>query len=245
MRATFILAGEGIRRGTVSARTIDVAPTLAFLAGIPAPGQSQGRVLLDVLRDRGAWTPISLIGLNDFHGQLDPTTMAFDGINTPVGGAAQLATMFDEEAATLPGPTYLLAAGDNVGASPANSGLLADMPAIDVENAWGLDATSYGNHEFDYGIARLQAQQARANFPFLAVNIVETATGRRPSWVTAVEGLHDQRDPGRRHRRRAARHAGARFGRRRPPDSRSSRKRSGSRPNPSGSAAPAFGCRSS
>ena len=29
------------------------------------------------------------------------------------------------------------------------------MPAIDVENAWGLDATAYGNHEFDYGVERL------------------------------------------------------------------------------------------
>ena len=57
------------------------------------------------------------------------------------------------------------------------------MPAIDVENAWGLDATSYGNHEFDYGVARLLQHQDRANFPFLGVNIVETATGDAPSWV--------------------------------------------------------------
>ncbi len=53
------------------------------------------------------------------------------------------------------------------------------MPAIDVENAWGLDATSYGNHEFDYGVERLLAQQARANFPFLATNIVERRPARR------------------------------------------------------------------
>ena len=58
------------------------------------------------------------------------------------------------------------------------------MPAIDVENAWGLDATSYGNHEFDYGVERLLRQQARAHFPFLATNIVETATGKAPRWVT-------------------------------------------------------------
>jgi 2',3'-cyclic-nucleotide 2'-phosphodiesterase (5'-nucleotidase family) len=72
-----------------------------------------------------------------------------DGRTVTVGGAAQLAAMFDEEAASLPGRTLLLAAGHNVGASPPNSGLLQDMPAIDVENAWGLDATSLGNHEFD------------------------------------------------------------------------------------------------
>ena len=58
------------------------------------------------------------------------------------------------------------------------------MPAIDVENAWGLDATSYGNHEFDYGVERLLRHQARAKFPFLATNIVEKATGKAPSWVT-------------------------------------------------------------
>jgi 2',3'-cyclic-nucleotide 2'-phosphodiesterase (5'-nucleotidase family) len=58
------------------------------------------------------------------------------------------------------------------------------MPAIDVENAWGLDATSYGNHEFDYGVDRLLMHQDRANFPFLATNIVETATGETPDWVT-------------------------------------------------------------
>ena len=69
------------------------------------------------------------------------------------------------------------------------------MPAIDVENAWGLDATSYGNHEFDYGVERLLKHQARAKFPFLATNIVETATGQaavvgaRPSKVFTVNGV--------------------------------------------------------
>ena len=91
--------------------------------------------------------------------------------------------MFDEELATLPGPGLILAAGDNVGASPPNSGLLEDKPAIDVENAWGLDATSLGNHEFDYGVARCSSISARANFPFLATNVVETATGKIPDWL--------------------------------------------------------------
>jgi 2',3'-cyclic-nucleotide 2'-phosphodiesterase (5'-nucleotidase family) len=184
MRATFLAGGDGIGRTEVSGvRTIDIAPTIAYLLGVPLPQQSQGRVLLEVLRGGRAVTPLTVLGLNDFHGQLDPTTLPFDGINTAVGGASTLATLFDEDAAALPGPALLLAAGDNVGASPPNSALLEDKPAIDVENAWGLDATSYGNHEFDYGVGRLLEQQARANFPFLATNIVETATGKAPSWV--------------------------------------------------------------
>ena len=177
MRATFLAGGRAIERGVVDdVRSIDLAPTAAFLLDIPAPQHSQGVVRRDLLDDGRKYRPISIVGLNDFHGQLDPATITLDGthVNVAVGGAAKLATMFDEEAAALPGRTLLLAAGDNVGASPPSSALLQDMPAIDVENAWGLDATSFGNHEFDFGVERILAHQARANFPFLATNIVET-----------------------------------------------------------------------
>ena len=184
MRATFLAGGRGIAHRSVDARSIDLAPTLAFLLGIPEPQHSQGRVLLDVAKDGRRYTPVPVVGLNDFHGQLDPTTRAYDGVNARVGGAAYLATMFDEELDALPGQGLILAGGDNVGASPPNSALLEDMPAIDVENAWGLDATSYGNHEFDYGVERLLEHQARADFPFLATNIVDEATGKAPPWVT-------------------------------------------------------------
>jgi 2',3'-cyclic-nucleotide 2'-phosphodiesterase (5'-nucleotidase family) len=207
MRATFIGGGGVIaRKGAVNGlRTIDLAPTLSYILGVPLPQHAQGVVRLDLLSGRSGHlsradaldasaeadasgggsqrTLIPIIGLNDFHGQLDQTTYSMDGQNVPVGGAAQLATMFDEEAAAFAGPSFLFAGGDNVGASPANSGLLEDMPAIDVENAWGLDATSYGNHEFDYGVERLLRQQERATFPFLGANIVDEVTGENPDWV--------------------------------------------------------------
>jgi 2',3'-cyclic-nucleotide 2'-phosphodiesterase (5'-nucleotidase family)/predicted AlkP superfamily phosphohydrolase/phosphomutase len=185
MRATFLAGGPDIERGKVqSVRSIDLAPTAAFLAGINAPQNSQGTVRRDILDDGHDFTPVNIIGLNDFHGQLAAATTTLDTITTvPVGGAAQLATMFDEEADALPGESLLLAAGDNVGASPPQSALLEDIPAIDVENAWGLDATSFGNHEFDFGVDRIFKHQARADFPFLATNIVETATGKEPDWM--------------------------------------------------------------
>ena len=189
MRATFI-AGEGRIRPNVVAnglRSIDLAPTIAYILGIPEPQQSQGVVRLDLLRGGESRTLVPFIGLNDFHGQLEPTSLTMDGRNVAVGGGAFLATLFDEDAAAFPRGSLLLASGDNVGASPPNSALLEDMPAIDVENAWGLDATSYGNHEFDYGVERLQRHQDRANFPFLGANIVSAATGQNPDWV---EGTH-------------------------------------------------------
>ena len=186
MRATFLAGGKAIERGVVDdVRSIDLAPTAAFLLDIPAPQHSQGVVRRDLLEDGRKYKPISIVGLNDFHGQLDPAALTLDGrtLNGAAGGAAPLATMFDEEAAALPGRTLLLAAGDNVGASPPSSALLQDMPAIDVENAWGLDATSLGNHEFDFGLERLFAHQERANFPFLASNVVEEDTGDTPDWL--------------------------------------------------------------
>ena len=184
MRATFIAGGKGVSRGTIKASSIDLAPTLAFMLGIPTPQHSQGKVLLKAVDGGTRYDRVNIVGLNDFHGQLDPTTATIDGRAVPVGGAAFLGTLFDEEAAGLPGRELILAGGDNVGASPPNSALLEDRPAIDVENAWGLDATSYGNHEFDFGLERLLAHQARANFPFLATNIVDEDTGRTPPWVT-------------------------------------------------------------
>lgn len=192
MRATFIAGGKAIREKYVAhdLRAIDLAPTLAYVMGIPEPQHSQGVVRLDLLRDGKARTLVPVIGLTDFHGQLEPTSMSMDGRNISVGGAAQLATLFDEEAAQFNGDAFLFASGDNVGASPANSGLLQDMPAIDVENAWGLHATSYGNHEFDYGIGRLLQHQARANFPFLGANIVSATTGLNPDWVQGTHIFH-------------------------------------------------------
>ncbi len=189
MRATFIAGGGSVQPNVVASglRTIDLAPTIAYLLGIPEPQHSQGMVRLDLLKGGDARTLVPVVGLTDYHGQLDPTTMLMDGRNVSVGGAAQLATLFDQEAAQLPDNSFLFASGDNVGASPANSGLLQDTPTIDVENAWGLQATSYGNHEFDYGIPRLQQHQARANFPFLGANIVDETTLLNPDWV---QGTH-------------------------------------------------------
>lgn len=48
IRSAFIMSGPRVRRGlrlTTQVRLVDVAPTIAFALGIPAPAQSEGRVL--------------------------------------------------------------------------------------------------------------------------------------------------------------------------------------------------------
>jgi 2',3'-cyclic-nucleotide 2'-phosphodiesterase (5'-nucleotidase family) len=195
MRAGFLAGGKTIAKGEVKdIATIDLAPTIAFMMGVPMPQHAQGRVVLDLLKGSSRYGYLSAIGFNDFHGQILPSTFPFDGRNISVGGAAYLATMFDEEDAYLPGDTLLVSAGDLVGATPPISSLLQDMPTIYAANAWGLLANAYGNHEFDYGLPRIQQQLAESDFPFLAVNIVEEATGKPPAWVkpsivTTVNGI--------------------------------------------------------
>jgi hypothetical protein len=86
MRATFLAGGKAIDRSTVRARSIDLAATAAFLLDVPAPERSQGVVLRRLLDDRW-YTPVSIIRLNDFHGQVDQTT-TMDGRTVTVGGGA-------------------------------------------------------------------------------------------------------------------------------------------------------------
>ncbi len=55
MRATFLAGGEEISERIVAdgIRTIDIAPTIAYLMGIPEPQHSQGVVRLDLLDEHG------------------------------------------------------------------------------------------------------------------------------------------------------------------------------------------------
>ncbi|RPJ48844.1 MAG: hypothetical protein EHM21_07525, partial [Chloroflexi bacterium] len=51
MRATFIAGGTGITHGVFKGvRTIDLAPTMAYLLKVPEPQHSQGRVIREIVR---------------------------------------------------------------------------------------------------------------------------------------------------------------------------------------------------
>ena len=80
MRATFLAGGDAIERGVIhDVRSIDLAPTAAFLLDIPVPQQSQGEVLLDLLDEGHKYTPVNVVGLTDFHGQLEAASSAIVG----------------------------------------------------------------------------------------------------------------------------------------------------------------------
>jgi predicted AlkP superfamily phosphohydrolase/phosphomutase len=55
MHGTFIAAGQGIKKHPPlpNVRAIDVAPTVAFLLGIPAPADSEGKILHQITKGSG------------------------------------------------------------------------------------------------------------------------------------------------------------------------------------------------
>lgn len=147
-------------------------------------------------REPGVVT-LSVIGLNDFHGNLEPirrpiTVTENDGTQRQVyaGGAAYLATALNE-ARSKGDYSLTIAAGDLIGGSPLISSYFLDEPAIGAMNRIGLDYNAVGNHEFDRGwkeLVRIQDGGCEqhglrkpcavedpyrgASFPFLAANVI-------------------------------------------------------------------------
>ncbi|MFE7797313.1 bifunctional metallophosphatase/5'-nucleotidase [Nocardia sp. NPDC057440] len=151
---------------------------------------------------------VHLFGLNDLHGNLQPPSGSSGKIaGYEAGGAAYLATHLARLKKAYPA-SAVVAAGDNIGASPLMSGLFHDEPTIAFLNSAGLAASAVGNHEFDDGVielARIQqggcapegcspgAPFTGAKFPYLAANVTD-AQGRLPSalrpWTMLEVGGH-------------------------------------------------------
>ncbi len=130
-----------------------------FTEGSPTPGSAPVGVT------------INLLGINDFHGRINATTVKWAGL------IEQLT-----EAATDAGqPTLLVGAGDLIGASEFASSIQEDQPTIDVLNALGLDASAVGNHEFDKGWDDLRNRvigetTPNAEWEYLGANVYAKGT---------------------------------------------------------------------
>lgn len=165
----------------------------------------------------GAELTLHLIGVNDFHGNLDAPRNGMtvpdpaDPSKTrqvPAGGAARLATVVKQLRARDPAHTIMVGAGDLVGASPLLSSLFHDEPTVDALSRMGLALTAVGNHEFDEGPDELKRLQnggchpvdgckgpspfTGARYQYLAASTVENATGKTlfPAYaVREFEGI--------------------------------------------------------
>ena len=193
MHATFIAAGPGIRKQSPVAgvRAIDLAPTLAYLMGIPGPQNARGKILRQLFPNPGQLKEITILDISDYHGQLVPLTEAADtlaggGAANPIfgiGGSAFLKPWFDAYRAEAPGGSITVAAGDSIGATPPISSFFDDKPTIEFMNLMGFSADGLGNHNFDKGATFFRTEIVPlANFPYLSSNIVDAAGKTPPEW---------------------------------------------------------------
>src|SRR5215204_5722737 len=106
---------------------------------------------------------LQLLGVNDFHGHLEPPQPG-------VGGAAWLGAWLNRAATSHPDRTIRVHTGDMVGASPLISSHFNDEPTIDATNHMGFDVGTPGNHEFDEGGAEALRLVRRARYPYIAAN---------------------------------------------------------------------------
>ncbi len=126
----------------------------------------------DTRKENNQFT-VQLLGINDFHGQIPDLSEQ--------GGMYQLSRHLLHAIESSNEKSFILHAGDQVGASPAESALLQDEPAIDFLNilqAYCLTKKpqtceiigAAGNHEFDEGsdeMLRLLDGGNHANGPFI------------------------------------------------------------------------------
>lgn len=110
---------------------------------------------------------LQILSLSDFHGQLDPLSVANVG---NVGGAAALASLLRADRRANPN-TLLLNAGDSFGASPPLASFFEERPAVMTMNALRVDADNPGNHGFDRGLEHLAAMAELADYPLLSANL--------------------------------------------------------------------------
>lgn len=166
-----------------------------------APTSTAGPVPLVSTNDLTGANPdeIHLFGFNDLHGNLQPPQGSTGKIaGHDAGGAVYLATHMARLKAAYPA-SAVLAAGDNIGASPLVSGLFHDEPTVTFMNSLGVAASAVGNHEFDDGVVELARMQqggcspegcspgapfTGAAFPYLAANVTDAA-GKQPTGLRA------------------------------------------------------------
>ena len=128
-------------------------------------------LLVPVVNGEAALRLITIVGVSDWHGQLDPLSLNIDGQPKWVGGAATLKYYFDEARRRNPQGTIVVTAGDAIGATPPISNFFADVPAIEAQNAMGFDIDTLGNHHFDNGLGRLRRLMDLARFHYVAANV--------------------------------------------------------------------------
>jgi len=117
---------------------------------------------------------IVILSINDYHGALAP-----GGKNV---GAVKLVDALKTEKAKNPEGTIIVSAGDNYQGS-AMSNLMYGEPVSAVFKEIGIELSAVGNHEFDWGINRINKWAEEGGFSFVCTNIYDKSTNQPVDWA--------------------------------------------------------------
>ncbi|RKG98018.1 bifunctional metallophosphatase/5'-nucleotidase [Corallococcus carmarthensis] len=117
---------------------------------------------------------LTILHLNDVY-QFQPTAQNR-------GGLSRVATLKQQALKESPHVLTLLA-GDTISPSVESSAEVAGealkgKQMIDAWNALGLDYSTVGNHEFDFGDDVLRARLQQSRFPWLGANVMSVKSGQ-------------------------------------------------------------------
>jgi 2',3'-cyclic-nucleotide 2'-phosphodiesterase (5'-nucleotidase family) len=168
-------------------RRLTTAAALFLGLVLAVAGSAGARPDVPPGQEKKETTALQFLSVSDWHGQLVPLTPF--GV-PPVGGAAVLKAYFDQFRSDDP-ETMTFMAGDSWGATPPISAFFEDRPAVDAMNLMEISADTFGNHNFDRGVAHLASQVERADFPFVAANLtnLHVLPGVEPWQMFDVKGI--------------------------------------------------------
>jgi 2',3'-cyclic-nucleotide 2'-phosphodiesterase (5'-nucleotidase family) len=134
---------------------------------------------------------ITIVGLNDVHGELAKSDDR--------GGLVSVSAYVDalRQARARDGGAVLLIDAGDMWQGTLESNLGEGQAVVAAYNALGVTAAAIGNHEFDFGPVgpraipgapedaprgALRERAQEADFPLLAANLIDEATGRPVAW---------------------------------------------------------------
>lgn len=148
--------------------------TTAILTTLAGCNNEESTVATSCAEAGDSCKTFTLLHTNDNHGRF------WENKHGEYGMAARK-TVIDEirmEVADSGGEVLLLSGGD-INTGVPESDLQDAKPDFIGMNAIGYDAMAVGNHEFDNPLSVVEMQRELANFPMLAANIYDKATGER------------------------------------------------------------------
>ena len=107
------------------------------------------------------------------------------------GGFGPLMTLLKRERAAA--PDAITTVGGDFLSPSLLSGTTRGEQMIALFNAIGVDAVTFGNHEFDFGPDALKQRMAESKFPWIGSNVRSADgsafAGTVPSWTRTIDGI--------------------------------------------------------